>query len=62
MKLLSILKYFAEVSEIMSRRDSCYSSDEINNYNEQLASLSDHCPLRDVKFNSSNLNEELCLA
>ena len=41
MRLLNILNYFAQVSEVMNRRDNSFSSEEINRCNDQLAEIAD---------------------
>ncbi|MBR5640217.1 MAG: hypothetical protein IKW83_10900, partial [Muribaculaceae bacterium] len=54
MRLLNILNYFAEVSEVMRSRDNSFSSEEINGCNEQLAELAESNPFQN--------SESECLA
>ncbi len=58
MRLLNILSYFAQVSEIMNRRDSAYTSEELNSYNEQLASMSENFPFQEMGL-SDKCNDEI---
>jgi len=61
MRLLNLINYFAQVSEVMNRRDNSYTSEDINNYNEQLASMTEDCPF-EVREISNNNESSFCLA
>ena len=61
MRLLNILNYFAQVSEVMNSRDNSYSSGEINSYNEQLSNMSEDCPFQVRELSNSN-ESAFCLA
>ncbi len=63
MRLLNILNYFAQVSEVMNRRDNSFSSEEINRCNDQLAEIADDNPFQasesECMAMSSNLQVSL---